>query len=115
MPRREGSRLPQTVRTSAEVAEVVPELTRRQLEYWVEMGWVRSAEPPSRGHPRTFSDTEKRILGTMYRLVEAGFPARNAAWIAREAVKLAERHPESAVVRVRAAAGVWVEIIDLPD
>lgn len=76
--------LPVTRRTRAGAAALG--VTRRQLEYWVEMGWIRSADPPSRGHPRTFTATEKKVLALMARLTAAGIPARVAAGPAREAV-----------------------------
>lgn len=109
MPRRPGSHLPGTVRTSAAVAAAAPELTRRQLEYWVEMGWVVSQTEPARGRPRTFSDSELKVLGLMYKLCVAGFPARNAAWIARKAVERHERLP-GAMTRVELVPGVVIEI-----
>jgi hypothetical protein len=118
--RKRGSRLPRAVRTEAAVAAAAPELTRRQLEYWVEMGWVVPDELPrylrdARGHPRSFSERELKILGVMYRLTVAGFPARNAAWIAREAVMQAERREPGALAsseQVRLVPGIRV-VIDI--
>ena len=51
-------------------------VSRRQLEYWVEMGWVRPAEAKISGHPRSFSDAERKVLGLLVRLTAAGLPAR---------------------------------------
>ena len=108
MPRRPGSRLPATVRTGAQVAAAAPELTRRQLEYWVEMGWVFPDGTQARGHPREFSPRELRILGLMYSLTVAGFPARSAAWIARQA--LSRPAPDGGPARVELVPGIAVVI-----
>ena len=90
MTRRAGFRVPAAARTSAEVAALVPWLTPRQMEYWVEKGWVIPDGPPAQGRPRAFSETEKKVLRTMARLVRAGFPAAVAAQAARRAVTVAD-------------------------
>jgi hypothetical protein len=97
------------MRTNEQVSAAAPELTRRQLEYWVEMGWVVPDGEQARGHPREFSETELKVLATMYRLAAAGFPARNAAWIARKAVTSAGKLG-SATVLVDLVPGVRVEV-----
>ena len=84
---RAGS-LPVTRQTAAEVAGLG--VTRRQLDYWVEMGWIRSADPPSAGHPRSFTAAEKRVLSLMVRLRATGLPARVAGPLARAALEKAE-------------------------
>ena len=91
--------LPVTRRTAAEVAGLG--VTRRQLDYWLEMGWVFSCDPPARGHPRTFTPAEKRVLALMVRLTAAGLPARAAAPLARAAVARARDEGAS-----RAAVGL---------
>lgn len=82
-------------RTRAElfdpVTGLVPWVTPRQLEYWVERGWIISAGPPSQGRPRVFSATEKRVLAVLARLVRAGFGAQQAAGLARTAVTISEQ------------------------
>ena len=78
----------QAARTRAQVAALVPWLTPRQLEYWVEKGWIIASGPPAQGHPRSFSAPEYKVLRTMARLVRAGFPAPVAAQAARRAVTL---------------------------
>ena len=91
MTRRTGTRRPAAARTAAELAALVPWLTPRQLEYWIEQGWIiatPAAGPPAQGRPREFSAAEYRVLRTMARLVRAGFPARVAAQVARRAVTL---------------------------
>ena len=87
-------------------------VSRRQLEYWVEMGWVSSADPPSQGHPRVFSDTEKRVLALMVRLTAAGLPARKAAPLARQAVTAAEEYDAGSPPVVALGPGLLLEIRD---
>ena len=87
--------LPATKKTAAAVAGLG--VTRRQLDYWVEMGWIVSADPPSAGHPRTFTAAEKKVLALMVRLTAAGLPARQAAPLARAAVSRAEEAGASRV------------------
>ncbi len=93
MTRRKGSQLAQARKTRAElfdpVTGLVPWLAPRQLEYWIEQGWIIPDGNPAQGRPRVFSDAEKKVLRTMARLVRAGFPAASAAVIARRAVTLA--------------------------
>lgn len=92
----------------AAVAGLVPDLTRRQLEYWTEQGWVVPDEP-GKGRPRTFSAAERMVLVLMYRLTVAGFPARTAAHVARAAVTQAGQL-RAATVRVDLVPGVTVEV-----
>jgi hypothetical protein len=109
MGRRKGSRHPVTEATAAQVRDLVPWLTRRQLEYWVEKRFIFPAGEPARGHPRTFTDTEKRVLKTMARLVKAGLPAGLAAEAARAAVLMAG---DGAVPRVKLGDGIVIEVMD---
>jgi len=90
-------RRPQAARTAAQVAELVPWLTPRQLGYWVEKGWITAAAPASQGRPREFTGTELKVLRTMARLVRAGIPAAMAAQAARRAVTLADGTGTAAV------------------
>lgn len=84
--------------------------TRRQLEYWVEKGWVRpDAHAAERGRPRIFSGREMTVLSAMVRLVAAGFPAAKAAVIARKAVAV-----DGPVVGVSIGPDVTVVIGGLP-
>jgi hypothetical protein len=100
--RRKGSHLAQTERTRAElfdpVTGLVPWVTDRQLGYWIERGLIIPDGPPAQGRPREFSETEKRVLRTLARLVRAGFPAQPAAQIARRAVTLAGENGTEAAV-----------------
>jgi DNA-binding transcriptional MerR regulator len=101
-----------TAATAARVREAVPWLTRRQLEYWVEKGFVVPAGPPSRGHPRVFSGAELRVLAVMGRLAAAGLPAELAARAARAAAELAaEAGADRAAVRL--GDGIFLEISDV--
>ena len=108
--RRAGSRLPQTRKNRRDMEALG--VSRRQLEYWVEMGWVSSADPPSQGHPRIFSDTEKRVLALMVRLTAAGLPARKAAALARQAVTAVEEWDGSPPV-VALGPGLLLEVRDI--
>jgi hypothetical protein len=92
--RRKGSRLPAAEKTRAAVAAAG--ITGRQLEYWVEKGWIAPDGPAVQGHPRSFSGAECAVMRTMARLTRAGFPAPAAAQIARRAVAAA-RGGEAAV------------------
>ncbi len=85
--RRAGSHLEQAARTRAELA--VLGVTQRQLEYWVAKGWIVPSGTQVQGHPREFSEPEKRVLAAMARLVTAGFPGALAAQVARRAVTAA--------------------------
>lgn len=102
--------LPQTRQTAAAVAALG--VTRRQLDYWLEMGWIRSADPPSAGHPRSFTATEKRVLSLMARLTAAGLPARKAAPLARGAVEKAEEAGATRVA-VGLASGLVLTVIGI--
>ena len=87
-------------------------VSRRQLEYWVEMGWVTSADPPSQGHPRTFTEAEKRVLALMVRLTAAGLPARKASRLARQAATAAEEYDAGSPPVVALGPGLLLEIRD---
>lgn len=97
-------------RAREELAALVPWLTSRQLEYWIERGWIIPDGRSVQGHPREFSAAEKKVLRTMARLVRAGFPAAVAAQVARRAVTVAE--DGEAVVRL-AGGGLAVVIEDI--
>jgi MerR HTH family regulatory protein len=104
--RQPGSSLPAAQRTREELAALG--VTARQLEYWVERGLVSADGPPVQGHPRSFSDAEKRVLAAMARLVRAGLGAELAARVARQA---AERDgPRGPAARVDLGGGVVIEI-----
>ncbi len=87
--RRRGSHLEQAARTRAELAEAVPQVTQRQLEYWVAKGWIIPDGPAVQGHPRSFSEPEKQVLKVLARLTAAGFGGALAAQVARRAVTAA--------------------------
>ncbi len=105
--RRAGTQLPQTRKIRQDMAALG--VSRRQLEYWVEMGWVRPAEARISGHPRSFSDAERKVLALLVRLTAAGLPARVAAPVARGAVAAAEADPgEDAEVEL--APGLYLTV-----
>jgi DNA-binding transcriptional MerR regulator len=109
-PRRAGTQLTAAKKTRKDMEALG--VSRRQLEYWVEMGWVSSADPPSQGHPRTFSGTEKRVLALMARLTAAGLPARRAAPAARQAVEQASQfHRTEALIEL--VHGVSLRLADI--
>jgi len=97
------------------VAALVPWLTPRQLEYWIERGWIIPADPAVQGHPRSFGAAELKVLKTMARLVRAGIPPRPAAQIARRAVTVAcaadGTCPDGVSVQVALAGGGLVLVI----
>jgi hypothetical protein len=95
--RRAGSHLPATEKTRADLAELVPWLTSRQLEYWIARGWIIPDGMPAQGRPRSFTGAEKKVLRTMARLTRAGFPPRMAAQVARRAVTMADTHGRAVV------------------
>ena len=106
--RRAGSQLPQTKKNRKDMEALG--VSRRQLEYWVEMGWVSSADPPSQGHPRVFTDTEKRVLALMVRLTAAGLPARRASRLARQAVTVLA---PAGVAQVMLGPGLTLTVRDI--
>lgn len=114
---RRGRKREQASRTREElfdpVTGLVPWVTPRQVEYWIERGWIIPADPPSQGHPRVFSATEKRVLAVLARLVRAGLPAALAARVAREAVAQAQRYPRDRVRGVRLDEGIWLSLEDI--
>jgi hypothetical protein len=109
--RRRGSHLEQTDRTRAELAALVPQVTYRQLEYWVAKGWIVPDGPQAQGHPRAFSDSEYRVLAVMARLVKAGLPGVLAARVARQAVQDAEPDADRRNVSwVRLGDGIYLTV-----
>lgn len=109
--RRAGSQLPQTKKNRKDMEALG--VSRRQLEYWVEMGWVSSADPPSQGHPRVFTDTEKRVLALMVRLTAAGLPARRASRLARQAVTAGQEYDLGAPPVLMLGDGLLLEVRDI--
>lgn len=113
MSRRTGSRLPVAERTAAEIRELAPWVKPRQVEYWVDKGYIVPEGPPVQGHPRVFSDREKRVLRLLARLTRARIPARMAADAARTAVVIAEEAdlaPGAGAVRVPLGDGIYLTI-----
>jgi DNA-binding transcriptional MerR regulator len=96
MTRRPGSHLPATEKTRAALAALG--LTVRQLEYWIDRGWIVADGRPAQGRPREFSASERRVLAVMARLTRAGFPAATAARVARKAVSAAGQDSQVTVV-----------------
>lgn len=67
-----------------EVLAAVPGLTYRQLDHWLNRGFIRARDPhPGSGVARSLTPGEVKVLQTMYLLVQAGFAPDRAARLAR--------------------------------
>jgi DNA-binding transcriptional MerR regulator len=73
-----------TVQTSR-VAEQIPGITYRQLDYWTRRGFLEAdSATPGSGRYRSYSQIEVLVATLMVRLIEAGFTVEAAHSIARD-------------------------------
>lgn len=61
-------------------------ISYRQLDYWVRMGYLKPRHIGGSGNPRDFTNEEEIVLIRMARLVNAGLRPDVAAKAARSAV-----------------------------
>jgi len=59
-------------------------ITRRQLSYWIEKGWLRPAGGGGQGNPFTLPPDEITVARAMVRLTGAGLSPEVACRVARE-------------------------------
>lgn len=70
--------------TISEILAKYPSLSYRQLDYWLERGYLRvPVLHPGEGNQRSLSQAEVKVLGIMLDLTEVGVRPAKAAKMAR--------------------------------
>ena len=71
-----------------EVLAAIPGLTYRQLDHWLNRGFIKARNPhPGSGNSRSLTPGEVKVLKAMLPLVQAGIAPDKAAPIARKLVR----------------------------
>jgi hypothetical protein len=83
-------------------------ITARQFDHWVWAGYLHPDGEQGRGHQRSFSTQEVKVVRDMAALVRLGFPPRTAVVLAR----LGPGQHEVAGTRVNKGARGYTFTID---